>query len=92
MTSPDTDRLLRELLARAASAPTTRERQFVALVTAYLDGDHDRVDVLAREHLVDHPDDVLASWIASLARSEQHSEQNSGQHSGQRSGQPKEKS
>jgi len=92
MTSPDTDRLLRELLARAASAPTTRERQLVALVTAYLDGDHDRVDVLAREHLVDHPDDVLASWIASLARSEQRSEQNSGQHSGQRSEQPKEKS
>lgn len=75
MTSPDNDGLLRELLARAASAPTTRERQLIAVVTAYLDGDHDRVDVLAREHLVDHPDDVLASWIASLARSEQHSEQ-----------------
>lgn len=75
MTSPDNDRLLRELLARAASAPTTRERQLIAVVTAYLDGDHDRVDVLAREHLMDHPDDVLASWIASLARSEQHSEQ-----------------
>ena len=81
MTSPEVDRLLRELLARAASAPTTRERQLVVLVTAYLDGDDDRLDVLAREHLVDHPDDVLASWITSLARRQQHSEQPSEQHS-----------
>ena len=56
MTSPEVDPLLRELLARASSAPTRRDRQLVVIVTAYLDGDYDRLDVLAREHLVDHPD------------------------------------
>ena len=69
MAPADTETLLRELLARGLqSAGTARDRQLIALATAYLDGDHDLVDVLAREHLVDHPDDVLASVIAHLAR------------------------
>ena len=88
MTSPEVDPLLRELLARASSAPTTRDRQLVAIVTAYLDGDYDRLDVLAREHLVDHPDDVLASWIVSLARSQQHSGPHPGAHTGQHKEKP----
>ena len=66
MTTTEFDELLRTLIARAsASAGTSRQRQLVALAVAYLDGDPGRADVLAREHLSDHPDDVLAAWIAS---------------------------
>ena len=69
----DRETLLRELLTAAStSARTARDRQLLALATAYLDGDQDLVGVLAREHLVDHPDDVLASVIACLARRAQH--------------------
>ncbi len=68
MASDDSDALLRALAARAlATASTRRERQLAALVAAALDGDHDRVGALAREHVVDHPDDVLAAWLASLS-------------------------
>jgi hypothetical protein len=60
-----------DLLARAAAvAETTRDRQLVAIAAAYLDGDFDRVDVLAREHLVDHPDSVLVASIAALTQRE----------------------
>jgi hypothetical protein len=31
---------------------------------ARLAGDHDLVDALARDHLVDHPDSYVVSWIA----------------------------
>ncbi len=55
------------LLDRAA-ATTTRDRQLVAIAGAYLAGDTDRVDALAREHLVDHPDDILVAWIAGQAK------------------------
>jgi len=37
----------------------------VAIAYAYLAGDLDRADVLAREHLADHPDNDL---VARLAR------------------------
>jgi hypothetical protein len=54
-----------ELLLRAgALATTTRDRQLVALGQAYLAGETDRLDVLVREHLGEHPDNLLASWIA----------------------------
>jgi hypothetical protein len=54
-----------EGLQRAgALATTSRDRQLVALGAAYLSGDTGRLDVLVREHLSDHPDNVLASWIA----------------------------
>jgi hypothetical protein len=54
------------LLARAtAHATTTRDRQLVAIVTAHLEGDHDLFDALIRDHLADHPDNVLAAWIAT---------------------------
>ena len=52
-------------LVRAAEhATTTRDRQLVALADAHLRGDADRLDVLVRDHLSEHPDNLLASWIA----------------------------
>jgi hypothetical protein len=47
------------------AARTTRDRQLVAIVTAHVDGDRSRLDVLVRDHLVDHPDSLLAAWIAT---------------------------
>jgi hypothetical protein len=59
------------LLDRAsAAARTTRDRQLVAIAAAHLDGDADRVDALAREHLADHPDHVLVAWIAATSRTD----------------------
>jgi hypothetical protein len=61
--SGDSDGLL---LARAPThAITTRDRQLVAVAAADLDGDHDLFDALIRDHLADHPDNVLAAWIAT---------------------------
>ena len=55
-----------DLLDRAAGvATTTRDRQVVAIAVAHVAGDADRVDVLARDHLVDHPDSVLVAWISA---------------------------
>jgi hypothetical protein len=60
----------RDLLRRAeAVARTTRDRQLVAIAAAHLDGDADRVDVLARDHLADYPDNILVAWIAATSRS-----------------------
>jgi hypothetical protein len=57
-----------ELLTRAGGmAATTRERQVVAIAAAHLRGERDLVDALAREHLVDHPDNVLVAWIAAAS-------------------------
>ena len=54
------------LMARAATlAATTRDRQLVAIATAHLDGNAERVHDLARDHLADQPDSVLAAWISS---------------------------
>jgi hypothetical protein len=53
-------------LARAATtAATTQDRQLVALATAHLANDADLLDALVRDHLADHPDSVLAAWIAA---------------------------
>ena len=53
-------------LARAAEhATTTRDRQLVAVAAAHLDDDADLLDALARDHLSEHPDNILAAWIAS---------------------------
>jgi hypothetical protein len=58
------------LVARAgAKAATTRDRQLVAIATAHLRGERDLVDALARDHLVDHPDNVLVAWIAGASDS-----------------------
>lgn len=60
----------REVADRMASAARlarcTRDRQLVAITAAHLSGDGDRVADLVRDHLVDHPDSVLAAWVASL--------------------------
>ena len=56
------------LLARAERvAATTRDRQLVAIAIAHRRGERERVDALARDHLVDHPDSVLAAWIADAS-------------------------
>lgn len=53
------------LLERATRLATTqRERQLVVLAAAHLRGDIDLFDVLVRDHLVEHPDHLLAAWIA----------------------------
>lgn len=53
-------------LARAAqNAATTRDRQLVALATAHFEHNADLLDALVRDHLSDHPDNILAAWIAS---------------------------
>ena len=59
--APDAERLL----ARADTfAATTRDRQLVAIAIAHRRRDGELVDALARDHLVDHPDNVLVAWIA----------------------------
>jgi hypothetical protein len=58
------------LMARAAGmAATTRDRQLVAIASAHLRGECELVDALARDHLVDHPDNVLVAWIAGASHS-----------------------
>jgi hypothetical protein len=55
-------------LSRAKrSAHSSRDRQVVEIATAYLGGNRERVDELARDHLVDHPDSLIVAWIASDA-------------------------
>jgi hypothetical protein len=55
------DRLARALV----NATTTRDRQLVALAEAHLAGDAELVDALVRDHLSEHPDNLLAAWIAA---------------------------
>ena len=57
-----------DLMERAAAlAATTRDRQLVAIATAHLDGNADRVEDLARDHLADYPDSVLVAWITAAS-------------------------
>lgn len=54
------------LLRRAArSARSTRDRQLVAIALARAEGDLDRLEALARDHLSDHPDHAIAAWVAA---------------------------
>jgi hypothetical protein len=56
----------RGLLERAGRhAVTTRDRQLVAIAAARLDDDEDLVGALVGDHLSDHPDSILAAWIAA---------------------------
>jgi hypothetical protein len=48
-------------------AVTSRDRQVVAIARAHLAGETELVDALARDHLVDYPDSLIVSWIASDA-------------------------
>lgn len=53
-------------LGRAlALAARTRDRQLVTIARAHLEGDDELVDALARDHMVDYPDSLIVSWIAS---------------------------
>jgi hypothetical protein len=55
-----------DLLARAArSAATSRDRQLVAIAGAHVDNDEDRLDAFVRDHLSEHPDNILVAWIAA---------------------------
>jgi hypothetical protein len=55
-----------DLLAEATrAAATTADRQFVAIAVAHRAGDHDLVDALARDHLVDHPPRPVLVWIVN---------------------------
>jgi hypothetical protein len=68
-------------LARAAKhAATTRDRQLVAIATAHLDDDPDLLDALVRDHLSDHPDNILAAWIASQRAQTEHPNQREEEH------------
>lgn len=68
-------------LARAARhAVTTRDRQLVAIATSYLDDDPDLLDALVRDHLSDHPDNILAAWIASQRTQPEHPNQREEEH------------
>jgi hypothetical protein len=59
------------LLARAEGvAATTRDRQLVAIAAAHRRGERELVDALARDHLVDHPDNVLVAWIADASHNQ----------------------
>lgn len=56
---------MRPLERASRLARTTRDRQLAAIVAAHLAGEPDLVAALVRDHLVDHPDSLLAAWIAS---------------------------
>ena len=52
-------------LSRAQQAAhTPRDRQLVVLAKTHLHGDTELFDVLVRDHLADHPDHLMAAWIA----------------------------
>jgi hypothetical protein len=57
-----------DLLARATTlARSSTHRQLVAIASAHVAGDADRVRVLAADHAADHPGDVLVAWMAAAA-------------------------
>jgi hypothetical protein len=59
-----------DLMARAAAcAASTRDRQLLAIGAAHLAGETERLEALAREHLVDFPDNVLVSWMVATSAS-----------------------
>jgi hypothetical protein len=39
----------------------------VVIAGAHRRGERELVDALARDHLVDHPDNVLVAWIADAS-------------------------
>ena len=52
------------LVRAGALARTVRDRQLVVLAQAHLGGPSDLFDALVRDHLADHPDHLLAAWLA----------------------------
>jgi len=61
------DNDLPHLVAAGTLAVNSRDRQIVEIARAYLSGQSELVDALARDHLVDHPDSLIVAWIASNA-------------------------
>ncbi len=60
-----------EWAERAAGLASTRcDRQTVAIAVAHLLGDHELVDALARDHLVDFPESLIVAWVASGAKAD----------------------
>jgi hypothetical protein len=55
----------RPLERAAALAADARARRTVAVALAYLTGDPDRALLLARDHLADHPADLLVAHVAA---------------------------
>ena len=55
----------RPLERAAALAADARARRIVAVALAYLAGDPDRALLLARDHLADHPADLLVAHVAA---------------------------
>lgn len=47
-----------------ALASTRRDRQHLVIIECWRDGELDRVQLLARDHLSSFPDDVVISWLA----------------------------
>jgi len=45
-------------------AVTVRDRQLVVLAETHLNDQGDLFDALVRDHLADHPDHLLAAWMA----------------------------
>lgn len=58
---------LHHLTRAAGHATTTRDRQLLAVADAHLRGNADLLHVLIREHLCEHPDHLIAAWIAGRA-------------------------
>jgi hypothetical protein len=57
-----------DLLARAKTlARSTTHRQLVAIASAHVAGDADRVRLLAADHASDHPGGVLVAWMTTAA-------------------------
>ena len=54
------------LEAAGRSASTRRDRQLVVLAATHLAADHERFEALVRDHLVEHPDHVVAAWLAAV--------------------------
>lgn len=55
----------RSYLVRAAEhALSVRDRQLVVLAEAHLDSRVELFDDLVRDHLAEHPDHLLAAWMA----------------------------
>jgi hypothetical protein len=55
-----------DLLARAAAlARSASHRQLVAIASAHVAGDHDRVHMLAGDHDSDHRGGVLVAWMVT---------------------------
>jgi hypothetical protein len=61
------DNDLPHLASAGALAVNSRDRQIVEIARAYLSGQSELVDALARDHLVDHPDSLIVAWMASNA-------------------------